>query len=444
MTLAPGMKVLLVRIAGCHPLLVTCALVLLASACADGDAERGRVLLVGIDGASLRVARPLLQAGKLPNLERIARRGVYGPLRSHPPMMSPRIWTSIATGMLPDHHGIRGFAKEDDAGHQRLYLSSDRTVPALWNIASEAGLRVAVVNWWATYPVERVDGVMVSDHLVAGEIQGRRDLTGAEDAAAGPLVHPRAWRARVEALAQVDERLTAFDDPFADADALPRWAAAEQLSRRFREDERVVRIALAIDEAERPDLLMVFLPGIDRVSHRLWGALEPPSRYPRALFTPSQRSAAVTALHAYYRFTDALIGLLVARFGPDDLVLVVSDHGFEAGGGLGFLTGGHETAASLDGVVFARGRHIAAPAQPHVVSVNDVTPTILAWLALPVGRDMDGQPASFLDLPRESIARIDSYADMVVERPAAGPSGAEQRMLENLRALGYLEGGEAP
>ena len=44
-----------------------------------------RVLLVGIDGATLRVARPMIRAGRLPHLARIAQQGVYGPLQAHLP-----------------------------------------------------------------------------------------------------------------------------------------------------------------------------------------------------------------------------------------------------------------------------------------------------------------------------------------------------------------------
>ena len=62
-------------------------------------------------------------------------------------------------------------------------------------------------------------------------------------------------------------------------------------------------------------------------------------------------------LFRYYEYADRLIGLLADRFGPDDLVVVVSDHGFEAGptSGNNMLTGKHESLAALDGVIFARG-----------------------------------------------------------------------------------------
>jgi predicted AlkP superfamily pyrophosphatase or phosphodiesterase len=417
----------------------SCLLALVvALGCGAADSGR-RVLLVGIDGASLRVARPMLRRGELPNLAQIASRGVYGPLRAPLPLSSPRIWASIATGKSPEHHGILTFARTLEDGSRRLYQSTDRTAHALWNIASDAGLTVAVVNWWTTYPVEKIHGVLISDHLLAGEIEGRRALTGAAPAAGGPIVYPEEWQDRLAGEAPDAPPLTDVPNPFGDADAFPAWANAAEMAQRYRSDERVARIALAVEAEIRPDLMLVFLPGIDRISHRLWGALEPDA--PGSPFTPEQREASAAALRAYYRFTDALIGRLVARYDADDLVLVVSDHGFEAGSPTIFLTGRHKTPKAADGVLFARGAHVAAPETPRPVTVNDITPTILAWLGLPVGDDMDGRPAPFLALDPAAIARVATHDTGPIERLGRGPSGQEKAMLEELEALGYFQDG---
>ena len=131
----------------------------------------GRVLLVGIDGASLRVIEPMLRRGRLPNLGALAKRGVHGKLRSQEPIDSPPIWNTIATGMVPKKHGIPSFAHKDDSGEKHLFLSTDRKVPAVWNIISAAGHSVGVVNFWNTYPPDRLDGV---NHRVKGVVMYAR------------------------------------------------------------------------------------------------------------------------------------------------------------------------------------------------------------------------------------------------------------------------------
>ena len=70
------------------------------------DAPHAKVLLIGLDGAEWDRIDPLIAQGELPNLARLKRDGVHGPLESFEPILSPIIWTSIATGKTPEKHGI--------------------------------------------------------------------------------------------------------------------------------------------------------------------------------------------------------------------------------------------------------------------------------------------------------------------------------------------------
>ena len=72
------------------------------------------------------------------------------------------------------------------------------------------------------------------------------------------------------------------------------------------------------------------------------------------------------------------------------------------------------------------------------MSVNDVTPTILAWWGLPVADDMDGRPASFLG-PQLAARSIPTYDTTPIERLATTPSGVEAEIIEDLKALGYID-----
>ena len=164
---------------------VLAALLALGCLACSSEQSTPRALLIGIDGASLRVAGPLLEEGRLPHLGRIAREGVAGPLLSSLPLWSPRIWTTVATGKQPAKHGVLSFAQKLEAGGRRLYRSSDRRTHALWNIASDAGLRVAVVNWWTTHPPERIEGVMVSDHVFPEEVAELGAYMGAQAESSG-------------------------------------------------------------------------------------------------------------------------------------------------------------------------------------------------------------------------------------------------------------------
>ncbi len=403
-----------------------------------GDGRR-RVFLIGIDGASPKVVVPLMRKGRLPNLARIARQGVYGPIRSEHPLYSPRIWNSIATGKDPDDHGITAFVHKDENDENHLYVSSDRRVPAIWNIASAAGRSVGIVNWWTTWPPEVIEGVMVSDHffpqqsaLIRNTFQDEREITGAR-------VYPESWTDEAEAARLDDTQLVTVRDPFADPEPLSDWINTPLLSDYYRNDLEITRVALAAEAAFSPDLSIVFLPGIDRMSHWMWGNLEPGEKYPEELRpTKAERRAGAAALFAYYEYTDQLIGRLLRAADGDDLVIVLSDHGFEAQVSMMLLTGGHETGESIDGVLYARGPGVPRGAGPGPVSVLDVTPTVLAWMGIAPAEDMKGRPMPFVEI--EVPDMVASHDGLEIERLEIAASGAEDEIVEHLRALGYLEG----
>ncbi len=122
-----------------------------------------KVLVIGLDGATLDLVKPWVKEGKLPNMARIMQQGAYGPLQSVIPPISPPAWTSIITGQNPGRYGIYDFVMREPDGYRlqsaRRDLSQLRTV---FGILSQAGKRVGVVNVPLTYPPEKVNGLMVS------------------------------------------------------------------------------------------------------------------------------------------------------------------------------------------------------------------------------------------------------------------------------------------
>lgn len=78
---------------------------------------KARVLLIGWDAADWKVIRPLLDAGQMPNLGRLITGGVHGNVATIYPVLSPMLWTSIATGKRAYKHGIHGFSEQIGRAH---------------------------------------------------------------------------------------------------------------------------------------------------------------------------------------------------------------------------------------------------------------------------------------------------------------------------------------
>jgi len=124
------------------------------------------VLILGLDSFDWRILDPMMEAGRMPNLAGLVRRGARANLRTIRPILSPVIWTSVATGVKPSRHGIVDFVvTARDTGALMPVTSAMRQVPALWTLLSRQGIEVGVVAWWATWPAETVRGRIVTDRV---------------------------------------------------------------------------------------------------------------------------------------------------------------------------------------------------------------------------------------------------------------------------------------
>lgn len=70
-----------------------------------------RVIVLGFDGADPDVCQEMMDAGKLPNLKKLAESGSFGPLDTTNPAESPVSWASFATSQGPGYHGIFDFLR---------------------------------------------------------------------------------------------------------------------------------------------------------------------------------------------------------------------------------------------------------------------------------------------------------------------------------------------
>lgn len=109
---------------------IVCAalLALLVPACAGGSAstrDEPRVIVLGFDGMDYEVASRLMQAGRMPNFERLAELGQFAPLGTSVPPQSPVAWSNFITGMDSGGHGIFDFVHRDPKT-MLPYLSTSR------------------------------------------------------------------------------------------------------------------------------------------------------------------------------------------------------------------------------------------------------------------------------------------------------------------------------
>jgi predicted AlkP superfamily phosphohydrolase/phosphomutase len=124
--------------------------------------SRRKILLIGWDAADWNVALPLVEAGKMPALKRLMDQSAWGKLATLNPVLSPMLWTSIATGKRAWKHGIHGFSEPcPSSGGIRPITNLSRKAKAVWNIFNQNDFRNHVIGWWPSHPAEPINVVVL-------------------------------------------------------------------------------------------------------------------------------------------------------------------------------------------------------------------------------------------------------------------------------------------
>jgi predicted AlkP superfamily phosphohydrolase/phosphomutase len=259
-----------------------------------------RVLVVGLDGATFDLIRPWAAAGHLPALARLMQEGIHGELMSTlPPVTSPA-WPSFMTGMNPGKHGVFDFIRSRPGGFD-MVNSSHIAAETLWQLLSEAGRRVGVVAVPVTYPPRPVNGFMISGILSPRHAE---------------IAYPAGLLRRYED--ELGPYRISPDVQYADGDEEAFVADLLALM------EQRASYTLRLMQDHEWDFFMVHLVALDVAQHALWKFVDP--THPR--YDPQAAQRYGDSLLTLYQKADAILARLWEQMGSDDVLLVMSDHGF--------------------------------------------------------------------------------------------------------------------
>ena len=367
-------------------------------------AQAPRVRLLLLDGASKGFILDRVAAGQLPSFGRLLSRGATIDLATLRPTQAESVWAAAATGKYPPKNGVRSefvYRVSDDEtdpadllpdycfaqalayqGFVRAepVVSSMARARPIWDILSDYAIPAGIANWPLTRAAKIDRGYVLSD---------------AFDEAASSPIRSDDLRAG-DPTTTVDIARPVFD----------RWQAVpwQQLWPGPEPDERIagvrrLRWDRAYLEAEReltlffaPRLTALRLEGVDELGHSFLREAQPDPLGDVRRGDPRR-----TLLDRSYAEMDEVVGQLLADTAPGDLLIVVSGFGmertpllkrwFSRAIGDSDPTGSHEAAP--DGFLIAFGTHVAT-VEGRRGSVVDLAPTVLYYMGLPIGRDMDG------------------------------------------------------
>jgi len=438
--------------------------------------ENIKVALIGLDGAWWEVIDPLIESGRMPVLKSLVDRGVRAECQTIKPTLSPLIWTTIATGKMPDKHCITSFrvwtfpitgtvlplTQVPGSMTELEWMlgrvirvtpinSTFRMSEAVWNILSEAGLSVGVLNWWASYPAEPVNGYAVSDHALynkALQLMSDKEfqpdmrsvfppqlLPELEPLVVNPMEVPVDSIARFIHFQTVQDR-EAYTNA-QDYEILRNDFPMAMFKFSYPEDVTMVRAALYLLKTRpQPDFFAIYLDGLDAMQH--WYLPYYFADQHRDILTPENIARFKDLVTGYYVYLDGVLGQFLAALDSNTTVIIVSDHGFDHG----ILPGAriYDHLSAPPGVFVMAGDGVKHGATISNASVKDITPTILYLFGLPIGKDMDGRVLTeVVSQEPAPVSYVDTYDTRDRGRGRMESSQMDKAILERLRALGYFK-----
>ena len=406
------------------------------------------VIFIGLDGADWQLLDDYISAGAMPNLSRLVREGTSGVLDTIRPPLSPLIWTSMMTGVSPLDHGILDFVQFDPGtGAKEPITSSLRRAPAIWNMASSAGKRVAALGLWATYPAEAVNGTIVSDRLFTFLFK--------EEAPPAGVVYPpdrdRWARDTLEHASQAvgESALKAYlpwlnhDEYARSAESDDPYARPVSALRRILIDTQVYDdLGRDVLGRDHPDLAIVYFEGTDTIGH-VFAPFAPP-RQPQVSAADYDRYHEVP--ERYFKQMDDRLGAYRRLAEASHAVLMLaSDHGFLWKDGRPTTLSSNATTTAArwhrsEGMYVLWGNGIAASSgHSGRGSVQQVCATLLALLGLPPGRDVEAPPLP--GVAASTAARVDYFAQYHPPAAPASNGAVDRDTLAKLKSLGYVGDG---
>lgn len=403
-----------------------------------------KLLLIGWDAADWEIIGPLIAKGQMPALKKMIDQGVYGNMSTMNPPYSPMLWTSVVTGKTPDKHGVLGFVEiMPDQQGVRPVTTNSRKSRTVWNILHNKGYKSNLVGWWPSYPVEPINGVVISDKYQKVTPDPKKQSPLPEDA-----IHPESIRKdfldlRMFPFEVTKEHILPFIPNAGNIDQ-EKDKALIPFSRMLAHNVSVHNAATKLLRTTDWDFMCVYYDLIDHLCHTFM------KYHPPKLPQVSQEDFDMykDVVVGAYRFQDMMLERTLELVDDDTTVIVMSDHGFESGHKRIIDMPKVQAAPALEhrqfGMFVAMGPNIKKNEKVFGLGLIDIGPTILHHFGLPVGKDMDGKVMLDIYKKIERPTYIETwesiegdFGELKNQEQAAALS--DQEAMEQLIELGYIE-----
>jgi LPXTG-motif cell wall-anchored protein len=366
-----------------------------------GKRVEKRITIIGLEGLSFDFMIPLISEGKLPNFSWLMDQGSSGRLVNFSPTEQVTLNASFNSGKFPAKH------RQLSLFRYRLGKMVDELEIVPRFFLFKQLVRIGFLKITPSRPVSQARDIW--------QIFEGNNIAYVKRDWPYVLENPRPDPTSEKLLANL------FDNPALSKDSYFLLARNAFLRDSLYEN-------LAADEKIRfqPQIFYLLIDGLDTVQTYFYKY-----SFPQQFGSIDQdlldRYGPV--IKKYYEFYDELIGKYLTGLKEDELLVVFSPHGTEPLPlwkrlierllGNPSVSAYHEFAP--DGAIFFYGKGVVRGQNMEAMQIVDVAPTLLYYLGLPVGRDMDGivrSPLFSRDFISENpIIYIPSYEECLILPP---------------------------
>lgn len=261
----------------------------------------GRIAIIGLDCAEPSLVFDRWR-DELPNLSRLAARGLRGRLTSCIPPITVPAWACMGSGRDPGMLGVYGFRNRADRSYDKFQIATNLDIhePRLWDYVSQAGGESIVVGVPPTFPIRNPPrGCTVSCFLTPGPKSA--------------YTHPPALAAELE---------SRFGLPIFDAEDFKTEDKAALLARIQAFARQRFAVCRHLLKTRPWTLFWMVELGVDRMHHAFWRYMDP------AHHRHVPGSPLASAIHDYYVMIDREIGTLLDDIESESTAIwIASDHG---------------------------------------------------------------------------------------------------------------------
>ena len=265
---------------------------------------RRKVIVIGVDGATFKIIKPLVEKGELPNFKKLMEEGAWGELESTVPPLSGPAWASFQTGKSPAGHGIFDFVNKKPNSYETYYINSTHIKGArFWDILGSYGLKVGIINVMVTYPPRPVNGFL---------------LTGGLTPRGKNFAYPKSLAREIE------EKFGAYRIWDIGGITLTEGREKQFIDAYLSNENRRMEIARYLMKTKKSDFFMVMFESSDPLQHELWRYID--ENHPR--FNPNADEYIRRAIPRFYKKVDRFLGEILDELADKVTICVMSDHGF--------------------------------------------------------------------------------------------------------------------